>query len=106
MSTWSTQWPKHWAFLPQILKTRQDSGKTAYQIALDLGISADKIPALLSDARAKALDKAVADQVITQQQADWMKSRGAGMGQGNCNGTGNPIGPGLGRGGRWQQTNP
>ena len=66
--------------------------KTAYQIALDLGISADKVPALLRDARAKALDAAVADNVITQQQADWMKSRGTGMGQGNCNGTGQPWG--------------
>ncbi len=88
-------------------ETRRDAGKTAYQIALDLGISADKIPTLLSDARAKALDAAVADKVITQQQADWMKSRGAGgMGQGNCNGTGQPVGSGMGRGWRGQQTNP
>jgi hypothetical protein len=87
-------------------EARQDAGKTAYQIALDLGISADQIPSLLSNARAKALDAAAADGVITQQQADWMKTRGAGMGQGNCNGTGQPVGPGMGRGGRWQQGNP
>ena len=86
-------------------EARQDAGKTAYQIALDLGISADKIPSLLSTARAKALDAATADGVITQQQADWMKSRGAGMGQGNCNGTRQPVGTGMGRGGRWQQVN-
>ncbi len=89
---------------PTDFEARREAGKTAYQIALDLGISADKIPALLSQARVQALDAAVAAKVITQQQADWMKSRG-GMGQGFCNGTGQPMG-GMGRGGRWQQVNP
>ena len=91
---------------PSDFEARHDAGQTAYQIALDLGISADKIPALLSGARAAALDKAVADGVITQQQADWMKSRGAGMGTGNCTGNGQGMGPGAGRGMRWQQANP
>jgi len=85
---------------------RRDGGETAYQIALDLGISVDKIPALLSDARSKALEAAVADKVITQAQADWMKSRGAGMGPGNCDGTGQHLGLGMGRGRRFQQPNP
>jgi hypothetical protein len=89
-------------------ESRRDAGKTAYQIALDLGISADKIPALLSAARAKALDAAVAGGVLTQQQADWMKSRGAGMG--GCNGAGPGAGQGtgmMGRGaGRWQPATP
>jgi hypothetical protein len=88
-------------------EARQDAGKTAYQIALDLGISADKIPALLAGARAKALDAAAAAGVITQQQATWMKSRGAGMGMGNCTGMGQRMGGGMmGRGGHWQQVNP
>jgi hypothetical protein len=97
---------------PTDFEARQAAGKTAYQIALDLGISADKIPALLAGARAKALDAAATAGVITQQQATWMKSRGAGMGIGNCTGTGQRIGGGMmgggmmGRGGRWQQTNP
>jgi hypothetical protein len=88
-------------------EARLATGKTAYQIALDLGISADKIPALLAGARAKALDAAAAAGVITQQQATWMKSRGAGMGMGNCTGTGQRMGGGMmGRSGRWQQVNP
>jgi hypothetical protein len=92
---------------PTDFEARQAAGKTAYQIALDLGISADKIPALLAGARAKALDEAAAAGVITQQQATWMKSRGAGMGLGNCTGTGQRMGGGMmGRGDRWQQTNP
>ncbi len=84
----------------------RDSGKTSYQIALGLGISADKIPTVFSDARSKALDAAVANKAISQARADWMKSRGAGMGQGNCDGTGQPLGSRMGRGGRFQQTNP
>ncbi len=95
---------------PADFEARRDAGKTAYQIALDLGISADKIPALLADARAKAFDAAIAAGVITQQQATWMKSRGmmTGTGLGTCTGAGQRLGGGMGmgRGGRWQQTNP
>src|SRR5512140_687185 len=93
---------------PADFESRRDAGKTAYQIALDLGISADKIPVLLADARAKAFDAAVAAGVLTQQQAMWMKFRGmmAGTGLGTCTGMGQGRGGGMGRGGRWQQTNP
>lgn len=92
---------------PSDYEARREAGKTAYQIALDLGISADKIPALLADARAKAFDAAVAAGVITQQQASWMKSRStSGMGLGTCAGLGQGRGGGMVRGGRWQQTNP
>ena len=93
---------------PSDFEARQDAGKTAYQIALDLGISADKVPALLADARAKAIDAAGVAGVVTQQQATWLKSRGAGMGTGagNCTGLQQRLGGGMGRGGRWQQSNP
>ena len=87
-------------------ESRRDAGATAYQIALDLGVSADKIPTMLSDARATALNAVVADNAISQQQADWMKSRGAGMALGNCHGTGQPMGQGMGRGWRFQQPAP
>ena len=88
-------------------EARRAAGETAYQIALSQGISADKIPALLSQARTSGLDAAVAAGAITQAQADWMKSRGAGMGNGNCTGTGQQFGTGMmGRGGRWQQNTP
>jgi hypothetical protein len=45
---------------PSDFEVRRAAGETAYQIALDLGISAEEIPALLSDARSKAIDAAVA----------------------------------------------
>jgi hypothetical protein len=106
-------------------EARHDAGETFYQIALAQGFSAEEIPALMQDARAKALDAAVAAGVITQDQADWMGSRGFGRGgmmngYGYGNGTcpmfdgdevpsgqpGTGFGPGMmggGRGGRWQQ---
>jgi hypothetical protein len=89
------------------LETRLDNGESAYQIALSQGIAAQDIPALLTAAHAKALDSALAAGVISQQQADWMKSRGfgrmGGMGNGSCGGTGRSQ---MERGGRWQPTNP
>ncbi len=88
-------------------ESRRAAGDTAYQIALSEGISADRIPTLLTQARASAIDSAVSDGIITQAQADWMKSRGAAMGRGSCDGTGGRFGPVLlGRGGRWQQNAP
>jgi hypothetical protein len=91
---------------PDEFESRREAGETAYQIAVDLGFSADQIPTLLRDARVKALDAAATANVITQEQADWMKSRGAGMGFGNCGGTGGMMGFGMGRGWRFQQGNP
>jgi hypothetical protein len=54
--------------------TRHANGETFYQIALAEGFTAEEIPALMQAARAKALDAAAADGVMTQEQADWMKS--------------------------------
>ena len=61
-------------------ESRHDAGETFYQIALAEGYSAEEIPALMQTARGKALDAAVADGVLSQEQADWMKSRGYGRG--------------------------
>ncbi len=87
-------------------ESRRAAGETAFQIAVDQGISADKIPTLLNDARTSALDAAVAANVITQEQADWMKTRGAGLGAGNCLGAGQQQGMGMGRGPRFQKATP
>jgi len=104
------------------VNTRLAAGETMYDIALSAGVTAEDFPAIMTEVRSAALDAAVAANVITQEQADWMKSRGfgqGGMGYGNCDGTG-PQGQagGYGRGmmngggrgmmGGWQgqQTNP
>jgi hypothetical protein len=103
------------------VNTRLAAGETMYDIAISAGVTAEEFPAVMIKVRASALDAAVKANVITQEQADWMKSRGfgrGGMGNGNCNGTGpqgGRYGPQGGRGqgmmgGGWgnknQQTNP
>lgn len=107
-------------------EARHDAGETFYQIALAEGFTAEEIPALMQAARAKGLNAAVAAGIITQEQADWMNSRGfgrggmmgglggyGGYGNGECpmyDGdavpNGGQFGPGMmggGRGGRWNQ---
>jgi hypothetical protein len=90
------------------LEARLASGETLYEIALDQGISADRVAEVLRAARANAIDAALADGVIDQRTADWMKSHGFGRGgyglgpgNGPCHGTGTRVGPGMMRGGRW-----
>ena len=91
-------------------EARHDAGETFYQIALAEGFNAENIPTLMQEARAKALEAAVKDGVISQDQADWMQSRGFGRG-GMMNGgvygsggcpmfeEGQGAGAGYGRGG-------
>ena len=111
------------------LNARLTAGETMYDIALADGVKAEDFSALMVEVRATAMNAAVKDGVITQEQADWMSSRGFGRGgmmSGNggtgCpmqNGTGTGYGPGMmgrgnggngmmGRGFGWQnqQTNP
>jgi len=109
------------------VNTRIASGETMYDIALSAGVTAEEFPAIMTEVRANALDAAVKANVITQSQADWMKSRGYGQGGAGYNGscpmldgdeaqTGFRGGPGMmgngqGRGmmgGNWgaQQVNP
>ena len=101
------------------------SGKTMYQIALDNGVKEADVAALLTEVHTAAFDKAVADGVVTREQADFMLQRmtANGFNSGNCpmqngqggqygrRGNGNGMmgnGQGMMGGGRWQnqQTNP
>ena len=98
------------------VNTRLAAGETMYDIALSAGVTAEEFPAVMTEVRASALDAAVKANVITQEQADWMKTRGfgqGGMGTGNCDGTGlqgqggrgqgmRGNGQGMMGGGRWQ----
>jgi uncharacterized protein YidB (DUF937 family) len=74
------------------LNSRLAKGETLSQIASSKGLTYDEFRTLWSEARSEALDQAVSEGKLTQEQADWMKSRGGGM-----------MG-GYGRGG--QGTNP
>lgn len=84
------------------LQANHDAGKTMWDLAEELGISTEQFSAIMTEARTNAFEQAVADSVISQEQADWMLSRmgGQGGGFGSCmDGTGNFQG--RGRGGRW-----
>lgn len=115
------EWAKKLDLNVNDINTRLASGETMYDIALSTGVTAEEFPALMAEVRAAALDAAVAANVITQEQADWMKSHGFGHGgmrgnggNGNCDGTGPQSQAGSGgrgvmnggRGWRNQQTNP
>lgn len=54
---------------------RQEAGETFAQMALDLGFAPEEIAGMMTAARAAALDQAVADGVLTQEEADWLGSR-------------------------------
>ena len=58
------------------LNARLEAGETMAQIAFAEGLTADEFTALMADARSQALEQAVADGTLTQEQADWMQTRG------------------------------
>ena len=65
------------------LEARVDQGETMSQIALSTGLTIDQFRTLMVEARTQAINQAVADSTLTQEQADWMSQRGAGqMGNG------------------------
>lgn len=68
------------------LDSRLAAGEMHYAIALDLGVTAEEFPALMTEVRAAAVAAAVADGALTQAQADRMLAHtpGQGMGGGAC----------------------
>jgi len=84
--------------IPQAdLQARLDNGETMSQIALSTGMTLDEFRTLLVDARSQAIDQALADGVLTQAQAGWMKLHGAGQMAGGQAGRGSSMrGAGLG----------
>jgi uncharacterized protein YidB (DUF937 family) len=72
------------------LNARLANGETISQIASEKGLSAEQFFALMSEARSQAIDQAVAAGTLTQEQADWMKTRGGarGAGRGGMRGQG------------------
>jgi len=75
---------------PVDLAARLDAGETFSQIALSMGLDPTTI---MVEARTAALTQAVEDGSITQEQADWVASRGnrnpaANYEDGICDGTG------------------
>jgi hypothetical protein len=82
------------------LQARIDAGETMHDVALSLGITQDEFNALWITVRTDAINQALADGVITQDQADWMLSRISmrqGAGSGTMSGRGG-MGGGMGGG--------
>jgi len=69
------------------INTRLAAGESMYDIALSAGVTAEEFPAVMTEVRANALAAAVKANVITQEQSDWMLSRGFGR-DGMMNGAG------------------
>jgi len=63
---------------PEELNAQLASGKTLAQIAEAQGVSQEQLAQALESAVKAGLDKAVADKVLTQEQADWMLSHMSG----------------------------
>ncbi|MEW5939666.1 MAG: hypothetical protein AB1750_08400 [Chloroflexota bacterium] len=74
------------------------AGKTMWQIALDHGVAEADLQAFLLDVHKTAFAAAVADGVMTQEQADYMLQHMEQYGFGNCPMTGGGYGNGYGRG--------
>ena len=70
------------------LEARLDQGETMAQIAASNGLTLEQFRTLIVEAHSQAIDQAVEDGKLTQQQADWMKQRGAGQMAGGQMGNG------------------
>jgi hypothetical protein len=92
-----------------------ESGVKPWQIAEDQDMTFEDFRSSMLEARAEAIEEALADEAITPEQAEWMNShlermgergtnRGMGMGPGNgpCHDGNGPQGRGSG----WKNSNP
>jgi hypothetical protein len=91
---------------PEDLEARHDAGETMWEIAQDLGLTPEAFQETMIQARTAAFNQAVAEGVISQEQADWMLDRmnhmwsdGYGTGAGGCPGMGGGFQGRPGRGG-------
>jgi len=76
---------------PEEFQAKHDAGETFLTVAESQGLSADEAWTLMLQVRTEALNQAVADGVISQEQADWMlehmdtmMGNGYGFGAGHC----------------------
>ncbi len=74
------------------LNAKLASGETLADIAFAAGLTADEFTALKAEARTAAIDQAVVDGTLTQEQADWMKTRSGGSMRGGFGARGTGLG--------------
>ena len=80
---------------PEALQERIEAGESMWEIAAAEGLTNEEIVDLLQTTHNLAIEQAVADGVITPEQAEWMNSHMQQMFTGGCHGTGTqaPDGP-------------
>ena len=75
---------------PEEMADRLAAGESVYEIAISLGFDAGSFREIMIQVRIDALTQAVDLGLLTQDQADWMASRGFGtamnVGNGDCAG--------------------
>ncbi len=76
------------------LNARLANGETMAQIAISTGLSLEQFRTLMVEVRTMAVNAAVQNGTLTQEQADWMKLHGAGQA---ANGGFGVRGSGLGQ---------
>jgi hypothetical protein len=87
----------------ETLEARHEAGETMADIAESQGMSQEDFFSLMLEVRAEALELAVEDGLISQEQADWMLERMGGFNQfGDCTMRGEGQSRGPRGGGRWQ----
>ena len=73
---------------PAEMADRLAAGESVYEIAISLGFDADSFSEIMIQVRIDALTQAVELELLTQEQADWLASRGFGtamnVGTGDC----------------------
>ena len=93
---------------PEELEARHDAGETMWQIAESEGLSAEEIQELMLSAHDTALEDAVANGLLTEEQADWMDTHMDQMWNGeygNSGFGGHCGGAGWNTNSRWQGEN-
>jgi len=90
----------------EVLNERLANGERMLDIALDLDFTVEEFRTLMLDARTQAIDAALADGVITPEQADWMKMRGSGASAGQRAGKRGGFGGNLANCPMYNQTIP
>ncbi len=88
---------------PEEIQAAHDGGNTMWDLAQEKGLTQEQFVEKMLQARTQALEQAVAAELITQEQADWMLTRMSRMGS---NGAGGCMGGAQGGrgGGRWNNT--
>ena len=86
-----------------VLSAKLDSGETFITIALSMGYTSEQLPDLMASVRAAAIDLAIADGMLSTEQASFLLSnqyggntRGNGAGTASMYSTGSTDGTGTG----------